>query len=156
MHRNAAEVLAHHLTFSSVNASADLNTKRLDRVGDCPATANGTRRTVKGRQKAVARRVDFSTAVPPELLTNQQMMMRKKILPCAVAELDYSPGRANDIREKYGCEHAVGIGFDVLARAGQKRFYLAEDRVCVPDPWIMIYSGELHILRPLDVPGQVS
>jgi hypothetical protein len=127
MHRNATEFFTHHLALSGVNASANVNAERLDRVGDRPAAANGTCRTIKSRQKAVARRVDFSTTVPPKLLTNKQVMLSQKVLPCAVTKFDYSRGRANDIREKYSCEHAVEIGVNFSARAGQERFDLAED-----------------------------
>jgi hypothetical protein len=56
MHRNATELFAHHLTLSGVNASANLNAELLDRIGDRPAAANGTR-TIKSRQ-SVAHRVD--------------------------------------------------------------------------------------------------
>ena len=75
MHRNATELFAHHLTLSGVNASANLNAELLDRIGDRPTAADSTRRTIKRGQKTIARRVDFSTAVPPELLTNKQVML---------------------------------------------------------------------------------
>ena len=127
MHRNATELVTHHLTLPGVNASANANAELLDRVGDRSAAANGTRGTIESRQKAVARRVDFPTAMAPNLFTNKQMMLSQNVLPCAIAEFDYSRGRANDIREKYSCEHAVKIGFNFPAPAGEKRFNLAED-----------------------------
>ena len=71
MHRNATEILTHHFTLSCVNASPNMNAELLDRVGDRLAAANGARRTVKGRQKAVTHRIDFSTAMPPDLLANK-------------------------------------------------------------------------------------
>ena len=127
MHGNATEFFTHYLTLSGVNASANVNAELLDRVDDCPTAANGTRRAIKSRQKAVARSVDFSTTVPAKLLTTKQMMLSQKVLPCAVAKFDYARGCANDIREKYACEHAVKIGFNFSATAGQERFNLTED-----------------------------
>ena len=118
MHRNAAEFFVHHFAFSGVNASANVNAELLDRVGDRQAAANRTRRTIESSQKAVARRIDFPTAVPLKLLTNEQVMLSKKVLPCAVAEFDHSRGRANDIRKKYGCQHAVKFGFNFSALSG--------------------------------------
>jgi hypothetical protein len=153
MHRNATEILTHDLTLAGVNASPNVNAELLDRVGDRLAAANGARRTVKGRQKAVTHRIDFSTAMPPKLLTNNQVMLSEEVLPCAVAKFDHSRGCANDIREKYACEHAVKIGFNFSAPTGQERFNLTEDRICVSYPWIMIYSWEFDKLRPLNVPG---
>ena len=127
MHRNASEFFTHDLTLSSVNPSANFNAEFLDGVGNRPTAADSTRRTIKSGQKTIARRVDFSTAVPPELLTNKQVMLSQNVLPCAVAKFDHSGGRANDVRKKYGCEHAVKIGFNFSAPAGQERFNLTED-----------------------------
>lgn len=122
MHRNATEIFTHNLTLSGVHAGANVNAELFDRVGDRLAAPYGTRRTVKGCQKAVARRVDFSTSVPLKLLTNNQVVLSEEVLPCAVAKFDNSPGCANDIREKYACEHAVKIKFNFSAPTGQERF----------------------------------
>jgi hypothetical protein len=128
MHRNATKIIfTHHLTLTSVNASANLNPELLDLVRDRPAATNGARRAIESRQKAVARRVDFPTTVLPKLLTNEQVMLGQKAFPCSVAKFDYSRGRANDICEKYGREHAVKFGFNFSALAGQKRFGLTQD-----------------------------
>ena len=127
MHRNTPECFTHNLTLSSVNPSANLNAEFLDGVGNRPTAADSTRRTIKSGQKTIAGRVDFSTAVPPKLLTNKQVMLSEKVFPCAVAKFDYPRGRVDDIREKYACEDAVKIGFNFSATAGQKRFNLTED-----------------------------
>ena len=127
MHRNATELFADHLTLAGVNARANVNAELLDRIDDRPAAANRTRRTIKRRQEAVAGRVDFATAMPRKLLTNKRVMLSEKVFPCAVAEFDKPLGRADDVREKYGCEHAVKIGFNFSAPAGQERFNLTED-----------------------------
>jgi hypothetical protein len=102
MHRNATKLFAHHLTLSGVNASANLNAELLDRIGDRPAAANGTRRTIKSRQKSVAHRVDFSTAVPLELLANKQVMLSEEVLPCVVAKFDHSCRRCQPAPEQVG------------------------------------------------------
>ena len=127
MHRKATEFFTHYLTVSGVNASSNVNAELLDRVGDRPAAANRTRRTVKCRQEAVAGSIDFATAMPRKLLTNKQVMLCEKVFPCAVTKFDYPRGGANDVREKYACEHAVKIGFNFSATAGQERFDLTED-----------------------------
>src|SRR5262245_4713262 len=75
------------------------------------------RRTIKSRQKAITRGVDFATAMPRKFLTNKQVMLSEKVFPCAVAEFQDPPGRANDIRKKYACEHTVHIGFNFSVTA---------------------------------------
>jgi hypothetical protein len=107
MHRNAAEILTHDLTLAGVNASANVNAEFLHRIDNRLAAANGPRRSVKGCQKAVTHRIDFSTAMPPKLLANDQVMLIKNLLPCAVAKFDHSRGRANDVREKYAPTHGL-------------------------------------------------
>ena len=104
MHRNATEFFTHYLTLSGVNASANVNAELLDRVGDRPAAANGTRRTIKSGHKAIARCVDFATAMPRKLLTNKEVMLCEKVFPCAVTKFDYPRGGANDISINEGTQ----------------------------------------------------
>jgi hypothetical protein len=75
MYRNASEFFTHNHTLSSVNPSANFNAEFLHGVGNRLSAADSTCRTIKSRQKTIARRVDFSTAVPPELLADKQVML---------------------------------------------------------------------------------
>jgi hypothetical protein len=153
MHRNATEIFTHHFTLAGVDASANMNAELLDRIDDRLAAANGARRSIKGRQKAVTHRIDFSTAMPTKLLTNNQVMLSEEVLPCAIAKFDHSRGRANDIREKYACEHTIKIGLGFRALTSQEGFNLTENRICVSYPWIVIYAWKFDKLRPLYLPG---
>ena len=126
-YRNASEFFTHNLTLTRVNPSANLDAESLDRGGNRPTAADRTRRTIKGDQKTIARRIDLATAMPRKLLSNKQVMLSEKVFPCAVGKFDHSRGGANDIRKKYACEHAVKIGLNFSATAGQERFNLTED-----------------------------
>ncbi|MEZ0302803.1 MAG: hypothetical protein ACAH24_12185, partial [Hyphomicrobiaceae bacterium] len=82
--------------------------------------------------------------------------MSEEVFPSSVTEFDKPICRPDYVREQYGGEHAVNIGFNFSATACQERFNLAQDCICVPDPRIMIYSRELHIFRPLNVSAELS
>jgi hypothetical protein len=153
MHRNATKIFTHHFTLSGVDASPNMDAELFNRIGGRLAAANCARRTVKGRQKAVAHRIDFSTAMQPKLLANNQVMLIEEVPPCAVPKLDHSRRCANDIREKYGCEHSIKIGLNFSTPTGQECFNLTENRICVSYPWIMIYSWKFNKLRPFNVPS---
>jgi len=127
MHGDPTELFADHLTLPSVDARANVNTKFPDRVHNCPSAADCTRWTIKCRQEAVARSIDFSTSMPRELLTNKGVMLREKVLPSSVTEFDKPLGRLNDVREQDGGEYAVTLGLAFSALAGQERFNFSED-----------------------------
>src|SRR5262245_27372711 len=127
MHGDATELFADHLALSGVNARSDVNAELLDRVHNCPSAADRTRRAIKRRQKAIAGSIDLATSMSRELVTNKGVMLSEKVLPASVTELDKPIRRTDNVREQYGGEHAVTVGFDVAALAGQERFNLSED-----------------------------
>jgi hypothetical protein len=127
MYCDTPELFADHLALSSVNARANVNAEFPDRVYNCLAAADRTRRTIERCQEAVAGRIDFATSMSRKLFTNKGMMLGEKVFPCAVAEFDYPRGRANDICKEYSCEHPLKVGFNFSAAAGQERFNLTED-----------------------------
>jgi hypothetical protein len=127
MHGDPTELFPDHLTFSSVNARANMDAEFPDRVHNSSSATDRTCRTIERRQEAVAGSVDLSPSVPRELITNKGVMLRKKLFPSSVAEFDQSVRRLDDIREQYGGEYAVTIAFDVAALAGQERFNLAQN-----------------------------
>jgi hypothetical protein len=88
MHCDPAELLADHLTFSCVDARANVNAEFPDRVHNCPSAADRTRRTIKCRQEAVARSIDFAASMPRELVTNKGVMLSENIFPSSVPEFD--------------------------------------------------------------------
>jgi hypothetical protein len=88
MHSDPTELLANHLALSGVNTGANVNAESLDRIHNCPSAADRARRTIKRRQEAVARSIDFSAAMPRELVTNKGVMLHEEVFPSAVTEFD--------------------------------------------------------------------
>src|SRR5262245_55388412 len=83
-------------------------------------------------------------------------MLSEQFFPSAVTEFDKPRRSLNNVREQYGGEHAVSLGFNFAALAREKGLNLSDDCVCVPDPRVVICSREFHILRPVNLPGEVS
>src|SRR5215471_14675692 len=100
MDGDAAQVFAHHLTFTGMDASTHVHIKTLDRVDNSPATTHGTWGTVKGSKKTITGRLDLSATVALELLAYKKMMMPDKLPPRPIADLSCSFSRVNDVREE--------------------------------------------------------
>jgi hypothetical protein len=62
-----------------------------------------------------------------ELITNKGVMLREKLYPSSVAEFDQPVRRLDDVREQYGGEYAVTLGFNFAAITGQERFNLTKE-----------------------------
>jgi hypothetical protein len=99
MHRDTTELLAYDLTLSGVDARANVDAQLPDRVHDRPSAANRTRRTVKGRQEAVASSIDLATSMPRELVANKEVMLSEQIFPFSITEFDKSLRRLDYVRE---------------------------------------------------------
>jgi len=127
MHGDTTELFSDHLAFSGVNARSDTNAELLDRVHNCSSAADRTRRAIKRRQEAVPGSIDLATSMSRELVTNKGVMLSEKVLPTSITEFDKPIRRLDNVREQYGGEHAVTVGFDVAALAGQEGFNLSED-----------------------------
>jgi hypothetical protein len=65
--------------------------------------------------------------MPRELVTDKGVMLSKKVLPSAVPEFDEPLRRLDNVREQYGGEYAVTLGFNVAALAGEKGLDLSQD-----------------------------
>jgi hypothetical protein len=68
--RNAADIVAFQLDLSGMQPAAYRDTQGLHRVGDGAGTAHCARRSVKGREKAVAGMLHLPPAEPRELLSH--------------------------------------------------------------------------------------
>ena len=78
--------------------------------------ADGARGAVEGREDAVAGEPGLLAPCAFQLGADDRVVSREQLLPARVAELGGPLGRADDVREQHGREHAVR-----LARAPRPR-----------------------------------
>jgi hypothetical protein len=97
MYSDPAQLFADHLTLSRVNARANVNAELPDRVHNCPAAADRTRRTVKRRHETVTGSVDFASPMLCEVLADKGVMLRQKVLPSPVTEFDKPLRRIDNV-----------------------------------------------------------
>jgi hypothetical protein len=75
---------------------------------------------VEDREKAVSRGGDLLTAMAPELVADSGMMGAQDGAPAAVPELHRPLGRADEVGEQHGGDHATGLQ-DASPVESQKR-----------------------------------
>ena len=87
------------LAFAGVEACADLDAERADRVDDVLGAPDPSRRTIEPDVEAVAGRVLLLTAVLRQEIANDRVMPFEEILPSSVAELRLPLRRIDDVGE---------------------------------------------------------
>ena len=75
-------------------------------------------------------------------------MRLEQVAPLAVAHLRHLLGRADQIGEQHGCEHAVGLGHGV--RAGEEPLDRMQHRACLARERERVGSRELDVLGAHD------
>ena len=85
------------------------------------------RRSIEGRQKAVARGVDLAAAVAAELGPHQPVMTFEETAPAPVAQLGGALRRIDDVGEEHRGQDAIGLG--AAPRAGDELLHLIQDGV---------------------------
>src|SRR5229473_6697699 len=122
-----SDLVSVELALTGVNAGAQLEPERSGggderaRALDCP------RRPVEGREQAVPGRIDFLASEMGELAANLPVKSCQEVSPGGVAQLGRARGRANDVREEDGGEHAVGDG--VAPGPGKKALQVVGKRL---------------------------
>src|SRR6185312_10572392 len=87
-----------------MEAAAHGEAVRLDGVADITRTADRPRRTVEGREDAVARRVDEIAAIGRKRALHGVLEAVEDRPPAAVAELDHVLGGGDHVDDENGCE----------------------------------------------------
>ena len=106
--RSRASPSSRPLDLAGVHAGPDLEAERPDRVADRRGAADRPRRAVEEREEAVAGGVDL----PPRKRASSRRTSGRaveQVAPALVAELGGALGRADDVGEQDGREHAVGL-----------------------------------------------
>ena len=130
---------------------AHLETDSAHKGVDRRGTADRPRRAVEGGQEPIAGGIDLAALEALELLSNERVMPFEQVTPAPVAEPRRLLGRADDVGEEDGCEHAVRLG--PSAGAGQELLDLVYDLVGVPRPERVGISGQLDEFRARNLGG---
>jgi hypothetical protein len=76
----------HELALTSVQSGANLDPEVADGVGDHTAATNCARRPVEGREKPIARGVEFAPPEASELAPDRDVVLVEELSPAAFAE----------------------------------------------------------------------
>src|SRR5262249_21949516 len=132
MNRDAAQLLAHRLTFARVDSGADTHTQLVQIRRDGRRGADRARGTVERGKKTIARRVDLAPTKAPEVRANDRVMSLEQVAPLAVTKLDRLSRRVDDVGEQHRREDA--IGFWSMAHTGETLLDLTDDAVEITGP----------------------
>jgi hypothetical protein len=132
MDRDSRKIVADDLAFPSVQAAPDLEPERVHRVPDGTGTANGAGRSVERCEEAIAGGLNLAAAVLLQDLADLAMERPKQFAPRTVAKLRHALGRAHNVGEQHGGEHA--LWFVRVKPAGKELLDLIEDRFAAVDP----------------------
>ena len=154
MDGDATDAVAALLALAGVEPGAQAETERGDTLACRDGAADCTRRPVERREVAVARDVDLTTPMPARLAPEHREDLRDEIGPCAISATCELLGRADDVGEEHGREHAIGLGDAALA--GHELLDLGEDRFRVAHPREVVAPGHLDEAGPRDPLGEVA
>src|ERR1700716_31770 len=147
---DALYVVTRDLDLAGMEATADLNVERTDRLGNRAGATHGTCRAVEGGEKPVPKRSHFVAARPREFPPHHRVMRVEQIAPALVAQLLGPGGRTHDVGKQYGRKDAVAF----CRRDGSSQKFLD----CVTDLLVdkkqMIVSWQLVQSCSRDVLGK--
>src|SRR6266481_470376 len=106
---DALHVVAGDLDLAGMEATADLNVERTDRLGNGAGTTHGTCRAVEGGEESVPKRSHFVAAEAREFPAHRRVMRFEQIAPALVAQLLRPRGRTHDVRKQYGRKDTVAF-----------------------------------------------
>src|SRR5215218_4140301 len=154
VHCEAAEVAIHHLELARVQSGAHLQPQRAHRLGHRGGAADRPRRSVEGREEAVAGALDLPAAMALERLPEQRVVALQQETPAPVAHLRRPPGGLHDVGEHHRRQHAVRLA--LVARAREELLDLSEEAVGVADREHVVAALQLHVARARDLRGDVA
>ena len=141
MDGDADKLVADLLAFPGVQAAAHAHTDSTHLVANRDGAANGARGCIERSQKPIARSVDLAPLEAGELIAHDPVVQHKLLAPRCVAELGQAFGRADDVGEQDGREHAIGFlggqaawGIDAFQLTRCRRQDLGRDGAVAPRP----------------------
>src|SRR5207244_6956498 len=106
------------LDLAGVDSGSHFEAERPDALRDRSCAAEGSGRSVEGREEAVACSIDFASAKALQLTSNERVVLFEQIVPAPVTELARALGRTDDVGEEDRRQDAVGV--DWLTDTGEE------------------------------------
>src|SRR3954447_6343501 len=97
VHGDASHVVAFHYAFAGVNAAADRQSQRANRVPNRAGALNRARWTVKRRKDAIARGVYNPAAEACDFLGNLLLIVVDQVAPARVTDRRGTLGRLDNV-----------------------------------------------------------
>ena len=117
------------LALSNVDADARFEVERADAVDDRLRCADRACWTIEGREEPVADSVTFLSAEVAELTSDDRVVASQQVAPGAIADPRGVVGRADDVGEHDGREHAFRDGRSFFP--GDEPLDLVDDVECL-------------------------
>ena len=136
-----------------MDAGTDVEPERPERVPDLDGTADRAGRPVERGQEPVPGGVELLAREASELAANRRVVLVEEGSPARVPEILHPLGRADEIGEEDGGQHAVGSAHGT--RPGEELLDLVEDLVGV-DGHEVVVACELDVARARDLLGDVA
>ena len=109
MDGDALHVVVGDFDLASMEATANLNVERTNRLGNGASATHGTCGAVEGGEKPVPERFHFVAAGAREFPPHRRVMGIEQIVPALVAQLLGPRGRAHDVGEQHGRKDTVAF-----------------------------------------------
>src|SRR4051812_34534349 len=141
MDRDPADVVAHELDLTGVDARTDLESETWHRARDRQGAADRPCRPVECGKESVAGGIDLATAIPSEFLTDQGVVPLEQVLPCPVSDGACPFRRCDDVGEEDGGKDTIPLRRRPDAR--QEFLDLIKDGISVAEIWQVVDAVEL-------------
>src|SRR5271166_2763579 len=113
------------------------------------------RRTIESSEQSVTRGVHLAAAKSGQLFSYYHVPVAEQLAPSRITQLGCALGRADDIGEHYGGQHAIGMVWVPLA--GNEFLDLVRDEVlCINIDDGMVGARHLDQLRIGNVLGEIA
>src|SRR5579875_2928765 len=109
MHGQTGDIGAAHLHLAGVDTHADLDPEHPHGVDDRVRARDGRTRAGKGGDETVPGSVDFATAEPVELTSDDGVVVVEQVSPPAVAERRSVLSGSGDVGEHDRGEYPLGV-----------------------------------------------
>jgi len=108
VYREATDVvICQQFAFPRVKTGANLQAKCADSVADRDRAADRTAWAVEGGEHPVAERLNEPAPVSLHLFSHERVVLVEQHAPAAIAQFRRALGRAHDVGEENGGEHAI-------------------------------------------------
>ena len=152
--RDASDVALDEVDLPRVQARSHVDADSSEALVDRFGASDGASGSVEGREESVTRRLHLSSFEPVERPTDELVMLGEELAPSGVSDLGRAVGRADDIGEEHGREHAVVP----RSRPGSRDevLDLAQQRILVARPQQAASARQLDVRCAGDVLSQVA